>query len=115
MKPGNVVVVFECEIIPEEGMTFEDLEKFYEQEYGPAYTKQFQGLQFCVLKGDRGERTGKYTELTFCESMDDFNQWVTEEGQLSEQGRKAFSDMGETQERMEKMYTWSRTNTYIVL
>jgi hypothetical protein len=115
VKPGNVVIVFECEITPEEGMTFKDLEKFYQQEYGPAYTKYFQGTQFCVLKGDRGERTGKYAEVMVCKSMDDYRQWVTAEGKLSEKARKAYSDMGKTQEKMEKMYTWSRFNTYIVL
>lgn len=115
VKPGNVVIVYECEITPEEGMTPEEFEKFYVEEYGPSYMKHFQGTQFCVLKGERGERTGKYTELTVLKSMAEYNKWVTADGMLSEKAKQAFSDMGEIQERMEPMYSWYRNYTYVVL
>ncbi|MFO7671903.1 MAG: hypothetical protein R6W31_19755 [Bacteroidales bacterium] len=115
VKPGNVVFIFECEITLEEGMTTEEFEKFYVEEYGPAFTKHFQDTQFCALKGERGERTGKYTELTVLKSMAEYNKWITADGMLSEQARQAFKNMGKIQERMEKMYMWSRSNTYIVL
>jgi hypothetical protein len=115
VKPGNVVNVYECEITLEEGMTPEEFEKFYIEEYGPAYMKHFQGMQFCVLKGERGERTGKYTELTVLKSIDEYNIWITADGMLSEQAKQAFKNMGKIQERMETMYSWYRTNTYVVL
>lgn len=115
LKPGNVVVIYECELAPEKGMTFEDLEKLYREEYGPAFTKSFQGVQFCVLKGERGERTGKYTELIVAKSMDEYKKWMTEDGASTEKAKQAYADMGEIQERMGKMYTYFRSNTYIVL
>jgi hypothetical protein len=115
VKQGNVVAVFECEITPEEGMTSQDLEKFYHEKYGPAYEKNFEGSQFCVLKGDRGERTGKYTEFVVFKSMEEYNKWLTEDGKLNEKAKQAYSNMGEIQERMEKMYSWYNYNVYVVL
>ncbi|MBE0654732.1 MAG: hypothetical protein IH594_13095, partial [Bacteroidales bacterium] len=112
VKSGNVVAIFECEITLEEGMTFEDLEQLYQKEYGPAFMKNFQGTQFCVLKGERGERTGKYTEMVVLQSMEEYNKWTTEDGNLNEKAKQAFEDMGEIQVRMEKMYTYLNTNYY---
>lgn len=115
LKPGNIVTVYECEIAMEEDMSCDDFEEFYLEKYSPAFAKHFKGVKFCVLKGDRGERTGKYTELMIADSMDDYSLWFNEKGYSTEKTTKAFTDMGEIQQRMEKMYTWSRTNTYVVL
>lgn len=115
VKKGNVVIVFKCELTPEEGMTYEELEEFYQKKYVPAYIKNFPGTQFCVLKGDRGDRTGKYTELMVYDSMEEYNNWVTKDGRSSEKTKQAFKNMGEVQAKMEKMYTYSRAVVYIVL
>ncbi|MDF1571795.1 MAG: hypothetical protein P1P82_09290 [Bacteroidales bacterium] len=115
VQPGNVMAVFEVDFTLEEGMTFEDLEQFYQKEYGPAFVKNFQGTQFCVLKGDRGERAGKYTEMVVFQSMEDYNKWITTDGILTEKGKQAFYNMGEIQTRMEKMYSYENSNYYLVL
>jgi hypothetical protein len=78
--------------------------------------KNFKGVQFCVLKGERGDRTGKYTELIVYQSMGEFKKWLTEDGkQLNETAKQAYKNMGEVQVRMEKMYSYSYFTTYIVL
>lgn len=115
LHQGAVVGVFECEIALEDGMTFEGLEEFYREEYIPAFMKNFQGAQLIVFKGERGERTGKYTEIIVLKSLAEFNKWVTEDGYLNEKARQAFENMGKTQERMEKMYSYNNTTYYIVL
>ena len=112
VKAGNVVMVWELEHTLEEGMTYEELEQFYEEEYGPAFMKNFPGIQFCVLKDERGERTGKYNELIVINSMEEFNKWKAEDGKKTKQ---AYKNLGEIQERMEKMYSYSISNVYIVL
>jgi len=112
VKAGNVVMVWELDHTLEEGMTYELLEQFYQEEYGPAYMKNFPGSQFCVFKGERGERIGKYTELIVINSMEEFDKWNTEDGKKTKQ---AFKNMGEIQERMERMYANSDRNVYIVL
>ena len=115
VKPGNVVAVFECDFILEEGMTFEDLEQLYQKEYGPSIMKNFQGTQFCVFKGERGDRTGKYTEMIVFNSLDEFNDWDLGDGMISEKAKNAFDNMREIQDRMEKMYSYSTATFYIVL
>ena len=112
VKAGNVVMVCEFEHTLDEGMTYEELEQFYQEEYGPAFMKNFPGSQFCVFKGERGERIGKYTELIVINSMEEFDKWNAEDGKKTKQ---AFKNMGEIQERMEKMYTYSNCNVYIAL
>jgi hypothetical protein len=112
VKAGNVVMVWELEHTLQEGMTYEELEQFYQEEYGPTFMKNFPGSQFCVFKGEREERIGKYTELIVINSMEEFDKWNAEDGKKTKQ---AFKYMGEIQERMEEMYTYSNRNVYIVL
>jgi len=112
VKAGNVVIIWELEHTLEEGMTYEELEQFYQEEYGPAFMKNNPGSQFCVFKGERGERIGKYTELIVIDSMEEFDKWNAEDGKKAKQ---VFKDMGEIQGRMEKMYTYSNCNVYLVL
>jgi hypothetical protein len=115
VKAGNVVGVYESEFTLEEGMSYEELEQFFQKEYGPAFRKSFPGVQYCVLKGDRGERTGKYTEFVVCESLAEYNKWFTEEGKMTEKAKQALDNMREIQDRLEKMVTWLNVNDYIVL
>jgi hypothetical protein len=113
VKAGNVVGVYESEFTLEEGMSYEELEQFFQKEYGPAFRKSFPGVQYCVLKGERGERTGKYTEFVVYESLAEYNKWFTEEGKLK--AKQAFDNMREIQDRLGKMLTWVNVNEYIVL
>ena len=112
VKTGYVCMVWELEHTLEEGMTYEDLEQFYQEEYEPAYIKNFPGSQFCVLKGERGERTGKYTELIVINSMEEFDKWTAEN---SKKTKQAFQNMGAIQEKMDGIITYSNGNVYIVL
>ena len=115
VKPGNVVGVFECELTLEDGMTYENLEHLYQNEYGPSIMKNFHGTQFCVFKGERGDRTGKYTEILVFKSLDEFNEWDLGDGKISEKAKIAFENMREIQDRMEKMYSYSTATFYVVL
>jgi len=112
VKAGNVVIVWELEHTLEEGMTYEELEQFYLEEYGPAFMKNNPGSQFCVFKGEKGEREGKYNELIVINSKEEFDKWNAEDGK---EAKQALKNMGEIQERMERMYTSSDCNVYIVL
>ena len=112
VKTGNVVMVWELEHTLEEGMKYEDLEQFYQEEYIPSYINNFPGSQFCVLKGERGERTGKYTEFIVINSMEEFDKWTAEN---SKKTKQAFQNMGAIQEKMNGIITYSNGNVYIVL
>jgi hypothetical protein len=112
IKAGKVVIVWEYEHTLEEGMTYEELEQFYLEEYGPAFMENFPGSQFCVFKGEKGEREGKYNELIVINSKEEFDKWNAEDGI---EAKQALKNMGEIRERMERMYTSSDCNVYIVL
>ena len=115
VKSGNVLGVFEVELTLAEGMTFEKLELLYQTEYLPAIMKNFPGVQCCVMKGDRGERTGKYIEFIVFKSMEERNRWFPEPGKSSEEAKKAFYNMREIQDRMVKMYSSVTSTDYVVL
>ena len=115
VKSGNVLGVFEVELTLAEGITFEKLELLYQTEYIPAIGKNFPGVQCCVMKGDRGERTGKYIEFIVFKSMEERNRWFPEPGKSSEEAKKAFDNMREIQDRMVKMYSSVTSTNYVVL
>ncbi len=116
VKPGNLVAFYECEFTLEEGMTFEDLEEIYQKEYGPAFMKNFQGSQFCVLKGERGERTGKYTEMIVFKSLEEYHKyWSGEDGKLTEKAKQALDNMREIQDRLVNMLSYYNAIHYLVL
>ena len=103
VKPGNVVSIFEIEITLEDNMTYEQFEKLYLEEYIPAIEKNFPGTELHLLKGERGKRTGKYTEILVFDSLEERNRWFPEKSKTSEEAEKGFENMREVQDRLMKM------------
>ena len=115
VNKGNVVSIHEFEITLEEGMTFEKFEQLYLEEYLPAEKKNFPGVKFHLMKGERGERTGKYIEYVVFDSLEDRNRWWPENGKASEEAKQAFDNMREIQDRMVKMVSSHTFTGYVVL
>jgi len=114
-EKGNVVSLFTVEYTLEEGMTFVQFEKFFLEEYIPALEKNFPVTEFHLLKGERGERTGKYTEMIIFDSLEERNRWWPESGKSTEATKKAFDNMRELQDRMQKMIANATFTDYLVL
>ena len=115
IKTGNMISIHEVEYTLEDGMTFEQLEKLYLEEYKPAIEKNFPGVEIHLLKGERGERTGKYIESLVFDSLEDRNRWWPENGKSSEEAKQAFDNMREIQDRMMKMVSSHTFTGYVVL
>ncbi|MFC2128643.1 hypothetical protein ACFLRR_02085 [Bacteroidota bacterium] len=115
LKPGNVVSFHKPEFTLEEGMTFDQFEKLYQDEYIPAVRKTLPGTELCLLKGFKGERTGKYVEFLVFESLEERNRWFPEPRKASEEWKKAIGNMREIQSRMVKMVESNTYTDYIVL
>jgi len=115
VNTGKVVSIFEIEVTLEDNMTFEQFEKLYLEEYISAATKNFPGAQFNLLKGERGKRTGKYTEFVIWESLEERNRWFPENGQASEEAKQAFAKMKDIQDRMMNMASSITFTDYTVL
>jgi hypothetical protein len=115
VNTGMVVGMAEIEVTLEDNMTFEQFEQLFMDEYVPALTKSFPGMSFTLLKGDRGKRTGKYTELWTYESVEERNRWWPEAGKGSEETEEGFNKMQDIQDRMMKMITTTSWTDQIVL
>lgn len=115
INTGMVVGVAEIEVTLEENMTFEQFERLFMEEYVSALTNIFPGMSFTLLKGDRGKRTGKYTELWTYESLEERKRWWPEEGKGSEETKQGFNKMQELQDRMMKMISVISWSDYVVL
>ena len=115
INPGKVVVIYEVDFTLEVGMTFELLEQMYLKEYVPAIKKNFPGVEFCIMKGERGERTGKYIEFLVFESLDERNKWFPQKRKSSAETKQALNNMREIQDRMVKLYSSVTYTHYVVL
>jgi hypothetical protein len=114
VKPRSLMCIHEIEITLEDNMTFEQFEKLYQEEYIPAIEKNFQGVEVRLMKGERGQRTGKYIEVAFFDSLEHRNKWFPEGGKSTDEAKKAFDNMQEIQDRMMKMINSTYTD-YVVL
>jgi hypothetical protein len=115
VNKGNVISIHKIEYTLEEGMTFEQFEKLYQEEYIPSLEKNFPGVEFHLLKGERGKRTGKYIEFVVFDSLEERNRWWPEKGKSSEAAKQAFDNMREIQDRMMKMVSSHTFTDYVVL
>ncbi len=113
--PGNVVSIAEIDLKLPEDMTFEQFEKFYLGEFLPAFAETFPTIQFSLLKGDRGDRTGKYTEFIVFQSLEERNRWFPVEGGSSAETKQGFKQMGEIWDKYMELVSNSDWTNYLVL
>lgn len=115
VKQGNVVNFYEFECNMKEGLTPDQFEIFYLEKFVPATNINFPGTEICLLKGNRGERTGKYVEFWVVESLKERNRWFPEPNKPSEEAKKAFNTMGEIHGKLGEMISGVTFTGYIVL
>jgi|SRR3977135_4092581 hypothetical protein len=68
------------------GVKPEDFERFVVEEYYPS--QHWPGVVSHVLKGDRGEREGKYLVMLEFESAESRDRFFPTPGQASEEGQR---------------------------
>jgi hypothetical protein len=69
-------------ITPLPGVTEEEFEQFFTEEY--YHLPKVEGWEFYLLKGDRGDREGKYLWLSEIESVETRERYVTASGLTAE-------------------------------
>ena len=111
LKSGNIFGLHVLKITLKENVTSSEFEKFYKEEYVPAFEKQFPGLKFYLLKGERGENKGKYGQFIYFKSLDERNYWIPELGKMSEKGKEAMSKLQPVQDKLEEMIEYKSTFT----
>ncbi len=68
LQKGNLVGVHHYTLTPKEGYTLKQVVKFYVEEYCPAYSKAFPGIDVYFTEVNRGEFKGQFGMLFLCES-----------------------------------------------
>jgi hypothetical protein len=71
------------------GVKAEDFEKFVAEEMYPL--PSLEGLRFYLLKGDRGDREGKYLVVYEFESVEVRNRYFPSPGEMSEEVQRFFA------------------------
>jgi hypothetical protein len=88
---GKVYVLFELELKP--GVNEQEFETFALNEFTPIY-QRVPGQKAYLVKGDRGERAGKYAIVIEVESRQARDQIYPLEGQMSKEFEQATADAG---------------------
>jgi hypothetical protein len=100
---------------PKAEVNIEKFEGFLENEYIPALKKSFEGVNFFLLKSDRGSKDGVYGVLVVFKSVEARNEWWPEKGQSSEKAKKAMEKMGDISDKFTEMTTMESWNDWVVL
>jgi hypothetical protein len=79
------------------GVKAEDFEKFVTEEMYPL--PSLEGLRFYLLKGDRGDRVGKYLAVFECESVAVRNRYFPSPGEMSEEAQRFFASYAAVSEK----------------
>jgi hypothetical protein len=96
---AKVFGVHEIELRP--GVTAEEFERFLAQEYAPAEAPPPAGLKVYHLKGDRGERAGKYLVLIEIDSVETRDHYFPAPGELSAAAQQYFDQRSESQQALD--------------
>jgi hypothetical protein len=75
------------------GVTDGQFEQFLREEFAPAMA-QLEHFKIYVLKGDRGDRNGRYMTVVECDSVDTRNRYWPERDQASEEGKQEMAKLG---------------------
>ncbi len=96
------------------GVKGEDFEKFFLEEYAPLGPKI--GWYPTLLKGDRGERAGKYAAIWEIESVEARNRIAYGVGQFTEEGlRRLGPEFQRLNEKYQKNFAQVSGTNYIEL
>ena len=111
LQSGNMFGLHALKMTLKDNVTPEEFEKFYLDEYAPAFEKAFPGTKLHLLKGDRGENKGKYGEFIYFKSLDERNYWLPEPGKFSEKGQEAWSKFQPWQDKLDEKVEWKSVYT----
>jgi len=88
--------VHEIDLRP--GVTAEEFERFLAQEYAPGAAPQPAGWKTYYLKGDRGDRAGKYLVLIAIDSVETRDHYFPAPGELSAAAQQYFDQRSESEQ-----------------
>lgn len=100
---------------PKAEVKAEKIENFLLNDYVPAMEKNYPGVNFFLLKNDRGNNEGGYSLLAIFKSMEARNEWWPEQGKSSEKAEAAAEKMKELIDIFNSMLKMDSWNDWLVL
>jgi hypothetical protein len=100
---GKVYGIHELELNP--GVDEKSFIQFFNHEFAPAYGGF--GWKLILLKGDRGQRAGKYGVLFEIESQKERDRWSPAQNVESEEGKR-----WEEEHKQQIEYLWKKWLTF---
>jgi hypothetical protein len=97
---GKVYGIHEIELHP--GVSEESFVKFFNQEFAKSYAEF--GWHLMLLKGDRGQREGKYAVLFELESREARDRLVPAHNVMSEEAKRWVAEHQELADHMDKKW-----------
>jgi hypothetical protein len=93
------------------GVTQEQLEDYYYNNWVPAWTKFWPEAEFIPLKSIRGEYTGKLGMFCIIKSEEDRDKYFGREGGQTEAGKKMFESLKPVFDGLRELVNWSDLST----
>jgi hypothetical protein len=107
LQKGNLVGVHHYTLTPKEGYTLKQVVKFYVNEYCPAYSKAFPGIQVYFTEIDRGEFKGQFGIIYLCESKEVRNKYWPEKNAPSAAAEAGYEKMQPVWDKLGEIVTLS--------
>lgn len=111
LQKGSLLGMHHATITLNPGVTMDQYIDFMHVKMIPAVEKQFSGVKFFVLKGERGENINEIAFLWYFKTVKDRDAYFTAEGELSEKGMAAQVQLLPLLEEGGKMGTYTTTHT----
>jgi len=107
LEKGNLIGVHHYTLTPKEGYTLKQVVKFYVEEYCPAYSKAFPGIDVYFSKVNRGEFQGQFGIIYLCESQTVRDKYWPEKNAPSDAAEAGYKKMQPVWDKLGEIVTLS--------
>ncbi|MEN8201955.1 MAG: hypothetical protein ABFS28_05115 [Bacteroidota bacterium] len=107
LQKGNLIGVHHYTLTPKDGYTLKQVVEFYVEEYCPAYSKAFPGIEVYFTEVDRGEFKGQFGMIYLCESKKVRDMYWPEKGLPSDLAEAGYKKLQPVWDKLGDMVTLS--------
>lgn len=107
LQKGNLLGVHHYTLTPKDGYTLKQVVEFYVEEYCPAYSKAFPGIDVYFSEVDRGEFKGQFGIIYLCESKKVRDKYWPEKNAPSDAAEAGYTKMQPVWDKLGEIVTLS--------
>jgi hypothetical protein len=115
LQKGGVIAVHHMKVTLAPGVTMDQFMDFMTSKSIPEMNKEFEGVKFFALEGDRGEGADGVAFLVYCESVEVRNKYWPEAESQSEEYMAILQKLQPLMEEQNKLGTYTRVYTEWVI